>query len=102
MSYREHPNRLEDKRVRKLAQEYTQKGYVVSIYPSADCLPPTLANYSLDLIATNGTKVIATSVRTRENLSLNGDKDLLRISESVEKIPGWEFELVVTNSRKRS
>lgn len=102
MIHRENPNQLEDRRVRKLAQEYAQKGYTVNIYPSPEHLPAALANYSLDLIAQNGSQVIAASVRTRENLSLNGDKSLLKISESVEQIPGWEFELVVTNARKKS
>ncbi|MEM6751923.1 MAG: hypothetical protein AAF630_02880, partial [Cyanobacteria bacterium P01_C01_bin.38] len=39
---------------------------------------------------------------TRQNLSCNGSEDLRRISKSVQQLPGWEFELVVTNSRKKA
>ncbi len=101
MSYQEDKNRLEHKRLLKLAREYRQKGYSVSIYPHGEKLPPSLANCSLDLIAVNGSKVVAAQVRTRETLSLKGSQDLRRVSESVQRLPGWEFELVVTNSRKK-
>ncbi|MBF2067937.1 MAG: hypothetical protein IGS39_26500 [Calothrix sp. C42_A2020_038] len=95
-------NRLEHKRLLKLAREYREQGYSVCIYPSSDRLPPTLADCSLDLIAENGSKVVAANVRSRESLSLNGSLSLLRISETVKEIPGWEFELVVTNTRKKN
>lgn len=94
-------NRLEHKRVLKLAREYREQGYSVSIYPSSDQLPAKLADCSLDLIAQNGSEVIAANVRSRESLSLNGSLSLLKISEIVREIPGWEFELVVTNARKK-
>ncbi|NJL10334.1 MAG: hypothetical protein HC908_09670 [Calothrix sp. SM1_7_51] len=99
MNYQEAHKILERRRLLKLAHEYRQKGYSVDIYPTSGKLPPTLANLSLDLIAVKGSEVIAAKVRTRETLSLNGSEDLRRISESVEKLPGWVFELVVTNSR---
>lgn len=95
-------NPIEHRRLLRLASEYRQKGYRVMIYPSPEVLPSTLANCSLDLVAENGARVVAIEVRTRENLVLNGSEDLRRISESVQKLPGWEFELVVTNSRKKS
>jgi REase_AHJR-like len=101
MNYQVDSNRLEHKRLLKLAREYRQKGYAVTIYPPAENLPPNLANCSLDLIAINGTNVVAAKVRTRETLSLNGSEDLGRISKSVRQLPGWEFELVVTNSRRK-
>lgn len=96
-----HQNNLEHKRVLKLAREYREQGYSVCIYPSADKLPSKLADCSLDLIAKNGEKVVAANVRSRESLSLNGSLSLLKISECVKEIPGWEFELVVTNARKK-
>lgn len=43
----------------------------------------------------------AAEVRTKENLTLNDSEDLCQISESVQNLPGWEFELVVTNTRKK-
>jgi Holliday junction resolvase len=102
MSYQENQNRLEHRRLLKLAREYREKGYCVTIYPSSDKLPPVLADCSLDLIAVNGSNVVAAEVRSRENLNLNGSQDLCRISQSVQQLPGWEFELVITNARKKS
>jgi REase_AHJR-like len=94
-------NRLEHKRVLKLAREYREQGYSVCIYPSSDELPAKLVDCSLDLIAQNGSKVVATNVRSRESLSSNGSLSLIKISEIIQEIPGWEFELVVTNTRKK-
>jgi REase_AHJR-like len=102
MRYQENQNSIEHKRLLKLAREYRQQGYSVSIYPSSDNLPATLANCSLDLIAVNANKVVAANVRSRDTLDLNGSLSLIKISESIEKLPGWEFELVVTNSRKKN
>jgi hypothetical protein len=101
MSYQETQNRLEHQRLLKLAREYRQQGYSVSIYPPANELPPALADCSLDLIAMNGSKVVVANVRSRETLSLNGSQNLHRIIKSVRELPDWEFELVVTNSRKK-
>lgn len=102
MRYQENQKTIEHKRLLKLAREYREQGYSVSIYPSSDKLPATLANYSLDLIAVNANKVVAANVRSRDTLGLNGSQNLIKISESIEKLPGWEFELVVTNSRKKN
>jgi Holliday junction resolvase len=101
MSNLVHQNPLEHKRVLKLAREYREQGYSVCIYPSSDKLPPKLADCVLDLIAQNGSTVVAANVRSRENLSLNGSLSLQKISQIVKEIPGWEFELVVTNARKK-
>ncbi|NJM24097.1 MAG: hypothetical protein HC787_10060 [Nostocaceae cyanobacterium CSU_2_110] len=101
MSYQETQNRLEYQRLLKLAREYRQQGYSVSIYPPANELPPALADCSLDLIAMNGNKVVVANVRSRETLSLNGSQNLHQIIKSVRELPDWEFELVVTNSRKK-
>jgi len=101
MSYQDNQNPLEYRRLLKLAKEYRDQGYSVTINPSSDKLPTVLADCSLDLIAVNEKKVVAAKVRTRQNLSCNGSEDLRRISKSVQQLPGWEFELVVTNSRKQ-
>lgn len=100
MTRRESRHPLEHQRLLRLAREYRQQGYRVTLNPSPEQLPPSLANCSLDLLAVSDTKVVAAEVRTKENLTLNGSEDLRRISESVQSLPGWEFELVVTNARK--
>ena len=102
MSYRNHQSSLEHRRVLTLAREYRNEGYEVTVYPEATELPETLSKCSLDLIARGQNSVIAVEVRTRESLTLNGFKDLRRIAEKIKEIPGWIFELVVTNPRKSS
>ena len=102
MSYQDNQNPLEYRRLLKLAREYRQQGYSVTINPSPEKLPTVLADCSLDLIAVNEKRVVAAKVRTRQNLNSNGSEDLCRISKSVQQLPGWEFELVVTNSRKKA
>ncbi|NJO43465.1 MAG: hypothetical protein HC865_23500 [Cyanobacteria bacterium RU_5_0] len=101
MTHQESRNPLEHRRLLKLAREYRQKGYQVTLHPSPEELPPPLADCSLDLVAVSDTRVVAAEVRSRETLTLNGTEDLRRISESVQQLPGWEFELIVTNSRKK-
>ncbi|MBD2022201.1 hypothetical protein H6F43_18635 [Leptolyngbya sp. FACHB-36] len=101
MSNPEHSSQLEHQRLLKLAREYRQKGYAVTLHPSPAELPPNLASCSFDLIAKGENKTIAVEVRTRENLTLNGSEDLRAMTSLVDQVPGWEFELVVTNPRKQ-
>jgi hypothetical protein len=99
MSYREHQSPLEHRRVLRLAREYRNEGYEVTVYPTDADLPPALSKCPLDLIAKGNDKVIAVEVRTKESLTLNGSEDLRRMAEKVKQLPGWMFELVVTNPR---
>jgi hypothetical protein len=102
MTYRNHQSSLEHRRVLTLAREYRKEGYEVTVYPKATELPEALSKCPLDLIARGTDRVIAVEVRTRESLTLNGFEDLRRIAENIKDIPGWIFELVVTNPRKPS
>jgi hypothetical protein len=100
MSYRKHQSTLEHRRVLSLAREYRSEGYDVTVYPEAEDLPEALSKCPLDLIARGENRVIAVEVRTRESLTLNGFEDLRRMAETIKQLPGWIFELVVTNPRK--
>jgi hypothetical protein len=93
-------NSIEHRRLLKLAREYRQQGYVVTMNPSPTDLPVSLAQCPLDLIAQRGGKTVAVEVRSRDTLTLNGEHDLRRISAMVNQLPDWEFELVVTNPRQ--
>lgn len=100
MNHRTHQSTLEHRRILKLAREYRKEGYDVTVYPEAEELPDTLSKYPLDLIAKGDDQIIAVEVRTRESLTLNGSQDLRRMAETITELPGWMFELVVTNPRK--
>jgi Holliday junction resolvase len=89
----------ERRRLQKVAREYRQRGYEVTVNPAATDLPAALADCSLDLIAERNGKTIAVEVRSRDTLALNGENDLRRISKLIHQLPNWELELVVTNPR---
>lgn len=96
-----HPdqNSLEQQRLRRLAKEYERKGYQVTMHPAPADLPPVLASCPIDLIAESDGKTIAVEVRTKETLTLDGSKNLRQMSDLVQQLPNWEFELVITNPR---
>ncbi|MCL6435836.1 MAG: hypothetical protein K6T90_16815 [Leptolyngbyaceae cyanobacterium HOT.MB2.61] len=95
----DYQTELEHQRLLKVAREYRHKGYAVTIHPSPVDLPPTLSQCPFDLIAKGEGKAIAVEVRSRDNLTLNGPKDLRLMTDLINQTPGWEFELVITNPR---
>lgn len=91
---------LEHRRLLRLAREYVRAGYEVSLYPQGDDLPDCLRGCAIALVAKKGHETVVADVRSRPNLMLNGAADLRRLVERVESIPGWQFNLVVTNPRQ--
>ena len=91
---------LEHRRLLRLAREYSRTGYEVLLYPTDEQLPQVLKGCSIGLVAKGEGDVIVADVRSRQNLTLNGSADLRRLAEKVETLPGWEFNLVVTNPRQ--
>jgi hypothetical protein len=95
-------NQLEHQRLLRVAREYRRKGYTVTLYPESSELPSLLTGFSFDLIARREDKTIAVEVRTKENLTLNGPEDLRNITSLIRRVPNWEFELIVTNPRRKA
>ncbi len=93
---------LEHQRLLKVAREYRQRGYVVTIQPDSTQLPPGMANCHFDLIAQRSNKTFAVAIRTKERLTLNGPDDLRRMTKILGDFPGWELELIVTNPRPKA
>lgn len=91
---------LEHRRLLRLAREYRHAGYEVFLYPTDEALPEALKGCSIGLIAKGNNEVVVADVRSRPHLTLNGSADLRRLAEKVETLPGWQFNLVVTNPRK--
>ncbi|MEM9003458.1 MAG: hypothetical protein AAGE59_08035 [Cyanobacteria bacterium P01_F01_bin.86] len=91
---------LEHRRLLRLAREYSRAGYSVMLYPTDSDLPQVLQGCSIGLLAKNNAEVVVADVRSRHNLTLNGSADLRRLAEKVQTLPGWEFNLVVTNPRQ--
>lgn len=91
---------LEHRRLVRLAREYDRAGYEVLIYPDDESLPESLQGCLIGLMAKGQEETIVADVRSRPNLMLNGSADLRRLAEKVEALPGWQFNLVVTNPRQ--
>lgn len=90
---------LEHRRLLRLAREYDRAGYDVLLYPDDEALPASLRGCAIGLLAQSPAETIVADVRSRPNLTLNGAADLRRLTEKVNAIPGWQFNLVVTNPR---
>ena len=93
---------LEHQRLLRLAREYSKAGYRVSLYPKAEALPEVLQDCLIALLAQGDHETVVADVRSRSNLTLNGAADLRRLVAKVEALPGWQFDLVVTNPRFES
>lgn len=91
---------LEHRRLLRLAREYDRAGYDVQLYPPDEALPESLQGCAIALVAKGEHETLVADVRSRPNLTLNGAADLRKLVEKVELIPGWRFNLVVTNPRQ--
>jgi len=99
MKSRPFETQLEHRRLLRLAREYDRAGYDVMVYPEDAVLPESLQGCAVGLLARGADETIVADVRSRPNLTLNGSADLRRLAEKVNAIPGWQFNLVVTNPR---
>ena len=100
MKARSFETPLEHRRLLRLAREYRRAGYEVMLYPADTDLPQVLHGCSIGLVAKSNAEVVVADVRSRHNLTLNGAADLRQLAEKVKTLPGWEFNLVVTNPRQ--
>lgn len=95
----EQANR-ELQRIRELADEYAKKGYTV-VHPRTEKdLPPFLRNakYIPDLIVTSDKEKLVIEVKTSE--TVRRDKEISRVSDLVNRQPGWQFLFVLTNPKR--
>jgi hypothetical protein len=90
----------EAQRVRQLANEYARKGYKV-VYPRSEKdLPNFLRteDYLPDLVATSENENLVIEVKTSE--TMRHDTKLSKVSELVNRQPGWHFLFVLTNPKR--
>lgn len=89
---------LERKRLLNIVRKYKEKGYKVLLEPESTELPSFLVNFQPDIIAYGPEENVVVEVKS--NSSLSGDKELVLLSDAVNSVFGWRFELVVTNPKK--
>ena len=89
----------EQERLRRAARDYKREGYEVVLTPSSNQLPPFLQGFEPDLIAYGHDENVVVEVETRS--SLTGANALAAIAKTIEDQPGWRFDLILTNPRRR-
>lgn len=85
----------EQEAVRAVASRYQKRGYDVVREPAREILPKPLRRFQPDLIARGPHETVVVEVKSRS--SLGKDPRLAEFARTVERIPGWRFELVVAN-----
>jgi hypothetical protein len=90
----------EEETLQSVASRYREHGYDVVVRPSADKLPQALSHFQPDLIARAAQESVVVEVKSRSSLGNQGD--LAQLARTVERIPGWRFELIITNPEMES
>lgn len=88
-----------DKRLYEIADEYRQRGYKVTIAPSAKQLPEFLTGFRPDIVAESSNESVVIELKT---LNKTRPTDYWsELSTVVQQHPGWRFELIIGNNTKR-
>jgi Holliday junction resolvase len=78
--------------IERVAQEYRERGYHVSIEPAVSDLPDFVREYRPDIVARKGEESVVIEVKLPRSES---DRERIRaIAERVQRQPGWRFVLV--------
>jgi len=85
---------MENAKLEELAARYREKGYDVVLRPRADEVPPFLAPFQPDLVATSGDEGVVVEVKSSSDL---GSDSFVRLAEAVERQPGWKLQLTVVS-----
>jgi hypothetical protein len=84
----------DDSRICYSAQRYRDEVYQVISRPSGDQIPPFMAGFQPDIIATRGNEVVVVEIK-RNRIDLASDQQISQLAEIVNARPGWRLDLVV-------
>ena len=92
----------EAKKIRELARDYESKGFSVSILPRGTAVPVFLRkmNYTADLIVKSEKESYVIEVSSSD--TADRLREISKVVGAIEKKPGWDFILVMTNPRTPS
>ena len=79
--------------IKKLASEYEQEGYLVTLRPAPTELPTDLVDRGVDLVARRGSETVAVQVKRRDELY--DLADVGRLADQVRAASGWQLDVVV-------
>ncbi|PZU99241.1 MAG: hypothetical protein DCE90_01600 [Pseudanabaena sp.] len=89
---------LERERLLKLAEEYRNQGYTVTLHPNSEDLPNFLKNYRPDMIVQRGDEAVVVEVKSHTSLTFLPSQYLSSIAKAIEQHQGWRLDLVMTSS----
>ncbi len=87
---------IEQSRLYDIAEEYKQRGYVVTVSPAPKRLPKFLTKFRPDIVAEGPNESVVIEVKS--NRRFRGTDYWKELSSVVRQHPGWRLELVVNNS----
>jgi hypothetical protein len=85
----------EEDAIRAVAARYESRGYTVVVRPAPELLPPPLKAIRPDLLASNSSENVIIEVRSKATIARSVEPK--RIAQKMAGLPGWRFELVITN-----
>ncbi len=88
---------VEREELLKIAEQYRNQGYEVSIHPSVENLPDFLKNYRPDLVVRRKNEAAVIEVKSRSSLDSSSRQYLRHLAQIIEENPGWQFKLVMRN-----
>lgn len=90
-------SQLERKRLLEVVREYQSKGYGVELETKK--FPSPFQQFSPDLIAVSNDDSVVVEVVSKQSI---GNRERLEsLSRLVQTMPGWRFELIVTNPQQQ-
>src|SRR5438876_11579187 len=86
-------------RLNDIAEEYKQRGYVVTVAPTPKRLPKFLTKFMPDIVAEGPNESVVIEVKSPSRV--RGTEYWKELSSVVQEHPGWRLELVVNDSSLR-
>ena len=86
--------------LQSVASRYKRNGYEVFLQPSGRALPKPLSRFRPDLVARGPHETVVVEVKSRSDLVKK--PHLAQLARTVDRIPGWRFEMVVVNPEVES
>src|SRR5712692_2679932 len=87
---------IEQSRLYNIAEEYKQRGYVVTVSPPPKQLPEFLTKFMPDIVAEGPNESVVIEVKSPRRV--RGTDYWKELSSVVQKHPGWRLELVVNDT----
>lgn len=84
---------LHNLKVHELAEKYQHQGYNVMVAPIPSQLPDFLSPFQPDLLLTKPGDNLVIEVKAKQSLRFT--ENTRRLAETVSRIPGWRFDLVL-------